>query len=181
MLPSSQLSARGCVTKRCWRSWPRAMWTTSPHSSPWLINVPGPLRVVLGTRRHKLGSPKWAVQMLTPRAMAKRKRGTRVVAARSNRILLQSSLTRLGARVSATSTHDPKKEMAAHAQCTPTAITVPQTAGRLSNSQVASASGASSPPRTARRLVTGYTRKRPMKGLRLWGTGPQLPIAREKP
>jgi hypothetical protein len=88
MLPSSQLSARGCVTKRCWRSWPRAMWTTSPHSTPWLINVPGMLMAVLGTRLHKLGSPKRAVRMLTPRAMAKRKRGTRAAAARSNRLLL---------------------------------------------------------------------------------------------
>jgi hypothetical protein len=45
---------QGCVTKRCWRSWPRAMWTTSPHSSLWLINVLGPLRPCLA-----LGAASW--------------------------------------------------------------------------------------------------------------------------
>jgi hypothetical protein len=32
MLPSSPLSARGCVMKRCWRSWPRMTWKLSPRS-----------------------------------------------------------------------------------------------------------------------------------------------------
>jgi hypothetical protein len=53
MLPSSLLSARGYEMRRCWKSWPHTMWTTSPHSSLWLTSAPEPPRAVLGTRYHR--------------------------------------------------------------------------------------------------------------------------------
>ena len=127
-------AVRGCATRRCWKSWSHVMWTTSPHSSLWLKNVPGPPRAVLGTWCHKLGSPRRAVRVPSPRAMAKRKRETRAAAARSSRLLLQSSLQRLGAGVSAASAHGPRKATTTHAQYTPTAATASLTAERLSNS-----------------------------------------------
>jgi hypothetical protein len=125
---------QGCVTKKCWRSWPRATWTTSPHSSLWLINVPGPLRAVPGTRRRKLGAPRQAVRVPLPRAMAKRKRETRAATVGYDKLPPKSSLLRLGARMSATSVRGPRKATTTHARCTPTAATTPPTAGRLSNS-----------------------------------------------
>jgi hypothetical protein len=161
-------SARGYVMKRCWRNWPRMMWTTSPHSSPWLTNVPEPPRVVLGTRRHRLGLPRRAARMLSPRAAARRKREKGTAATRSHSWLLQWSLPRPGAKVSATSAHGPKEAAVAHVQCTPTAATVPLIAVRLSNSRGVSASGASSPPRTSRCLTAGLARRGPTKKPRLW-------------
>jgi hypothetical protein len=100
---------------------------------------------------------------VAPRAEARRKRETRTAATTSCSLMLQSLLPLPGAKVSATSTHGPKESAVAHAQCTPTAATVPPTAVRLSNSRGVSASGASSPPRTSRRLTTGQARRRPMK------------------
>jgi hypothetical protein len=64
-----------------------------------------------------------------------------------------------GARASATSAHGHRGVTAAHALCTPTAATAPQSAARLSSSRSASTSAASSPPRTAPHPVTGLARR----------------------
>jgi hypothetical protein len=50
---------QGYMMRRCWRSWPRMMWTTSPHSLPWLTSAPEPPRAVLGTRYHRPRLPRW--------------------------------------------------------------------------------------------------------------------------
>jgi hypothetical protein len=74
MLPSSLLSARGYAMRRCWKNWPHAMWTMSPHSSLWLTSVPEPPRAVLGTRHHRWRLQRRVTRMSSPRAEAGRKR-----------------------------------------------------------------------------------------------------------
>jgi hypothetical protein len=74
-----------------------------------------------------------AVQALSPRTLSRRKRETRVAVARINGLLPRSSLPRLGAKVSATRAHGPRKATATHDRCTPTVATVSLTAGRLSS------------------------------------------------
>jgi hypothetical protein len=106
--------------------------------------------------------------MSSPRAEARRKRETRTAATRSRSLLFQSLLPLLGAKASAASAHGPREAAVAHAQCTPTAATVPSTAVRLSNSRGASASSTSSPPRMSRRLTAGQARRKPTKRPRLW-------------
>jgi hypothetical protein len=82
------LSDRGCVMRRCWRSWRHMTWKPSPRSSFWLTNVPELLRAVHGTRHHRLESTKWVARVPSPRATAKRRR--RTAATRGRSLLLRS-------------------------------------------------------------------------------------------
>jgi hypothetical protein len=97
--------------------------------------------------------------MSSPRAEAGRRGETRTTATKSCSSLFQLLPPPPGAKASAASAHVPRDAAVTHAQCTPTAATVPPTAERLSNSQGASASGASSPSRTARRPTAGQARR----------------------
>jgi hypothetical protein len=126
MLPSSPLSARGYVMRRCWRSWPRMTWKLSPRSSLWLTSVPELPRVVHGTRHHRPWLPRWVARVPSPRT-AKRKR-RRTAATRGHSLLLRSSQLRLGAGTSATSAHGHREATAAHALCTPIVATAPWSA-----------------------------------------------------
>jgi hypothetical protein len=157
MLPSSLLSARGYVMKRCWRSWPRMTWKLSPHSSLWPTSAPGLPRAVHGTRHRRPGLPRRVARVSLLR-MARRRR-KRTVATRSRRMLLWSSQLQLGAGTSATSTRGHRGVTAAHALYTPIVAIAPRSVARSSNSQSASASGASRPPGMAPHLVAGLARK----------------------
>jgi hypothetical protein len=143
--------------RRCWRSWPRITWKLSPCSSLWLTSVLELPRVVHGTWHHRPGLPRWVARVPSPR-MAKRKR-RRTVATRGRRRLLRSSQLWLGDGTSTTSAHSHREATTAHALCTPTAATTPQSAVRSSSSRSASASGASRLPRMAPHLVAGLARR----------------------
>jgi hypothetical protein len=156
-LPSSPPSARGCVMKNCWRSWPRMTWKLSPHSFLWPSNASGLPRDVHDTRHHRPGLPRRVARVPSLR-MAKRRR-KRIAAPRGRRLLLQLSQMRLGAEMSATSAHGRRGVTVAHALYTPIVAIAPQSVARSSNSRSASANGASKPPRTAPLLVAGPTRK----------------------
>jgi hypothetical protein len=67
---------------------------------------------------------------------------------------------RPGARATATNAHGRRGVTTAHALCTPTVATTPQSVARSSTSRNASASGASSLPRTAPHLVADLAKKR---------------------
>jgi hypothetical protein len=133
MLPSSPLSARGYMMKRCWRSWPCMMWKLSPRSSLWPTSVPELPRVVHGTRHHRPESPRRVARVPSPKT-AKRRRRRRTATTRSRCLLLRSSQPRLGAETSATSAHSHREATAAHALCTPTVATVSRSAARSSSS-----------------------------------------------
>jgi hypothetical protein len=156
MLPSSPLSAMGCVMKRCWRSWPRMTWKLSPRSLLWPTSAPGLPRAMHGTRHHRQGLPRRVAQVPSLRT-AKRRRRTK--APRGHRLLLRSSQLWLGAETSATSAHDRRGVTAAHALYTPTVAIAPRSVARSSNSRSASTNGASIPPRTTPLLVAGLARK----------------------
>jgi hypothetical protein len=113
MLPSSPLSARGCMMKRCWRSWPRMTWKLSPRSSLWPTSAPGPPRVVHGTQCHRPGLPRRVARVPSLRTAKRRKRKTS--APRGRCLLLRSSQLRLEVETSATSAHDRRGVAAAHA------------------------------------------------------------------
>jgi hypothetical protein len=149
MLPSSLLSVREYVMKRCWRSWPRMTWKLSPRSSLWPTSAPGPSRVVHGTWHHRPGLPKRVARVPSLRTAKRRKR---TVATRSRRLPLWSSQLRLGAGTSATSTHGRRGVTAAHALYTPTVAIAPQSVAR-------SSSGANRPPGMAPHLVVALARK----------------------
>jgi hypothetical protein len=87
MLPSSLLSARECVMKRCWRCWPRMTWKLSPHSSLWPTSVPEPPRATHGTRHHRPGLPRRVAPVPSPRTARRR----RTTVTRGGRLLRQSS------------------------------------------------------------------------------------------
>jgi hypothetical protein len=76
MLPSSLLSARGYMMKRCWRSWPRMMWKLSPRSLLWLTSAPEPSRAVHGTRRHRPGLPIRVARVSSLRTTKRRRKRT---------------------------------------------------------------------------------------------------------
>jgi hypothetical protein len=88
----------------------------------------------------------------------KRKR-RRTATTRSRGPPLYSSQPRLGAGATAINTHGRKGVTTAHALCTPTVATTPWSVTRSSTSRNASASGASSLPRTAPHLVADLARK----------------------
>jgi hypothetical protein len=88
MPPLSLLSNRGCVIRRCWRSWLRMTWRPSLRSSLWLTNVPELLRAVHDTRPRKPELTRWVAQVPPPRAMARRRRRTAVTIGRN--LVLQS-------------------------------------------------------------------------------------------
>jgi hypothetical protein len=69
------------------------------------------------------------------------------------------SQLRLGARAIATNAHSRRGVTSAHAMCTPTVATVPQSVARSSISRNASASSVSSLPRTTPHLVADLARK----------------------
>jgi hypothetical protein len=94
--------------RRCWKNWPHAMWTMSPHSSLWLTSVPEPPSAVLGTRHHRWRLPRRATWMSSPRAEAGRKRKARTTAMKSHGSLFQLLPPLLGARASAASAHGPR-------------------------------------------------------------------------
>jgi hypothetical protein len=88
----------------------------------------------------------------------KRKR-RRAAATRGRSLPRWSSQLRLGAGATATNTHGRRGVTATHALCTPTVATAPRSVARSSTSRNASASDASSLPRTAPHLVTDLARK----------------------
>jgi hypothetical protein len=152
MLPSSPLSARGYMMKRCWRSWPHMTWKLSPRSSLWPTSVPELPRAVHGTWHHRPESPRRVARVPSPKTAKRRRTAT----TRGRRLLLRSSQPRLGA---GTSAHGHREATAAHALCTPTVTTSPRSAARSSSSRSASASGASRLPRMAPHLVAGLARR----------------------
>jgi hypothetical protein len=85
----------------------------------------------------------------------------RIAPTRSRDPPLWSLQLRPGAGAIATSAHGRRRVTAAHALCTPTVVTVPQSVARSLISQNASASGASSLPRTTLHLVTDLAKKSP--------------------
>jgi hypothetical protein len=156
MLPSSSPSARGCVMKKYWRSWPRMTWKLSPHSSLWPTSALGLPRAVHGTRHHRPGLPRRVAQVPSLRT-AKRRR--RIAAPRGRRLLLRSSQLRLGVGTSATSAHGRRGVTVAHALYTPTVTIVSRSVTRSSNSRNTSANDASRPLRTTPLLAAGLVRK----------------------
>jgi hypothetical protein len=143
--------------KKCWRSWPRMTWKLSPHSSLWPTSASEPPRAEHGTRPHKLGSPRQVAWVLSPETVKRKRR--RVVATRGCSLPRWSSQLRLGAGATATNAHGRRGVTAAHALCTPTVATTPWSVAKSSTSRNASASGASSLPRTALHLVADPARK----------------------
>jgi hypothetical protein len=109
-----------------------------------------------GTRRHKLESTRREAPVSSPR-MAKRRR--RTTAMRSHGLPLRLSQSRLGAGASVISAPGHREATAARAQCIPMLATAPWNAVRSSSSRNASASDASSRPRTAPRPVAGLVRR----------------------
>jgi hypothetical protein len=160
---------QGCVIRRCWRNWRHMTWKPSPRSSLWPTNVQKLLRVMHGTRRRKLELPRWAAQVPPPRAVARRRRITAVTIGRN--LVLQSLQLRLGAGTIATSAHGNRKVTVGHALSIPTVATAPWNAGRSRSSRNASASGASRPPRMARRLIVDLARRRSTKAIWLRENG----------
>jgi hypothetical protein len=94
MLPSSPLSARGCVMKRCWRSWPRMTWKLSPRSSLWPTSAPGLPRAENVTRHRRPRLPRRVARV--PSLKTAKRRRIRTAAPRGRRLLLRSSQLRLG-------------------------------------------------------------------------------------
>jgi hypothetical protein len=132
------------------------MWRLSPHSSLWPTSAPESPRAGHGTRPHKPGSPRQVARVPSP-GTVRRKRT--VVATRSRSLPRWSSQLRLGAGATATNAHARRGVTAAHALCTPTVTTAPQSVARSSTSRNASSSGANSLPRTAPHLVADLARK----------------------
>jgi hypothetical protein len=151
-------SVREYVMKKCWRSWPRTTWKLSPHSSPWPANVPEPPRAVHGTRPHKPGLPSRVTQAPSPGTI--RRKGRRIATTRSRGPPRWSLQPRPGAGATATNVHGRRGVTAAHALCTPTDATTPRSVVRSLTSRNASASSASSLPKTALHLVADLAKKR---------------------
>jgi hypothetical protein len=147
--------------KRCWRSWRRMTWKPSPRSSLWPTNMLELPRAVHGTRHHKQELPRQVARVPSPRAATTTRRRTAAMIGRS--LLLQSPQLRLGVETSATSAHGNREATVGHALSIPTVATAPRSAARSSSSRSASASGASRPPRMARRLVADLARRRSTK------------------
>jgi hypothetical protein len=99
------------LTDKCARATEGRAWHSAPQAGVTQTAVPAP----------------------SPRTVSRRKRETRAAVARINGLLPRSSMPWLGAKVSATSAHGPRKAAATHARCTPTVATVSLTAGRLSS------------------------------------------------
>jgi hypothetical protein len=158
MLLSSRLSDREYVMKKYWKSWPHMTWKLSLRSLPWPISAPDSPRVVHGTRPHKLGLPSRVAR--GPSSGTERRKRRRTVTTRSHGPPLWWSQQRPEARATATNAHDHRRVAVVHALCTRMVSTAPRSVVRSSTSQNASASGASSPPKTAPRLATGPARKR---------------------
>jgi hypothetical protein len=123
MLPSSRLSAREYVMRKCWRSWPRMTCRLSTLSSLWPTNAPELPRAVRGTRPRRSGLPSQEPSPVT----TKRRR---TVAIRSRRLPLHVSLPRLGDGASATSAPGHRGATAARAPCIPTLATAPRNVDR---------------------------------------------------
>jgi hypothetical protein len=157
MLPSSRPSVREHVMKKCWRSWPHMTWRLYPHSSLWPTSAPEPPRAGHGTRPYKTGLSRRVARVSSP-GMVKRKI-RRVVATRGRSLSRWSSQLRLEAGATATNAHGRRGVTAAHALCTPTVATASRNVARSSTSRNASASGASSLPRTTPYLVADLARK----------------------
>jgi hypothetical protein len=157
MLLSSRPSDREYVTKKCWRSWPHMMWKLSPHSSLWPTSVPEPPRVVHGTRPHKLELPSRVARGPSPETERRRRRRTATTKSRGPP--LWWSQPRPKARATATNARGRRGVAAVHALCTRMVATAPWSVARSLTSQNASASGASSLPKTAPRLAVGAARK----------------------
>jgi hypothetical protein len=114
---------------------------------------------VHGTRHRRPELPRRAAQVPPPRAVARRRRRRRTAVTISRSLVLWSPLLRLGAGTSVASAHDNREVTVGHALSIPTVATAPRNAEISSSSQSASASGASRPPRMARRLVAGLARR----------------------
>jgi hypothetical protein len=124
-------------------------WKLSPHSSLWPTNAPEPPRAVHGTRPHKLELPSRVVW--GPSSGTERRKRRRTTTIRSHGQLLWWSLQRTEARATATNACDRRRVTTVHALCTRMVATTPRSVARSSTSQNTSASGTSSPPKTAPR------------------------------
>jgi hypothetical protein len=124
-------------------------------------NVPELPRAVHGTRHRIPELPRWVAQVTPPRVVARRRRRTAVTISHS--LVLRSPQLRLGAGTSVASAHGNREVTVGHALSIPTVGTAPRNAERSSSSRSTSASGASRPPRMARRLVAGLARRRSTK------------------
>jgi hypothetical protein len=145
------------VTKKCWRSWPHMTWKLSPHSSLWPINAPELLRARHGTQPCK---PELSSRVArVPSPGTKRRKRRRTATTRSHGPPLWWSQPRPGARATATNAHGRRGVTAAHALCTPTVATSPQSVTRSLTSRNVSVSGVGSLPKTTLRLAADLARK----------------------
>jgi hypothetical protein len=144
--------------KKCWRSWLHMTWKLSPHSLLWPINALELLRAVHGTQPRKPELPSRVARVPSPR-MERRKR-RRTATTRSHGPPLWWSQPQPGARATATNAHDRRGVTAAHALCTPTVPTTPQSVARSLTSRNVLASGASSLPKMTLHLAADLAKKR---------------------
>jgi hypothetical protein len=158
MLLSSRPSDREYVMKKCWRSWPHMTWKLSPRSSLWPTSAPEPSRAVHGTQPHKLELPSRVAR--GPSSRMERRKRRRTATTRSRGPPLWWSQQRLEARAIATNARGRRRVAAVHALCTRMVATAPRSVARSLTSQNASASSASSLPKTAPRLAAGPAKRR---------------------
>jgi hypothetical protein len=144
--------------KKCWRSWPHMTWKLSLRSLPWPISAPEPAWAEHGTRPHKLELPSRVAQ--GPSSGTERRKRRRTATTRSCGPPLWWPQQRPEARATATNAHDRRRVAAVHALCTRMVATAPRSVARSLTSQNASASGASSLPKTAPCLAVGPTKRR---------------------
>jgi hypothetical protein len=131
---------------------------TVPRSLLWPTSAPEPPRAVHGTRPHKLELPSRVAR--GPSSRTERRKRRRTATTRNRGPPLWWSRQRPEARATATNARDRRRVAAVHALCTRMVATAPWSVARSLTSQNASASGASSPPKTAPRLAAGPARKR---------------------
>jgi hypothetical protein len=137
---------QGVREEKCWRSWPHMTWKLSPCSSLWPTSALEPPRAVHGTRPHKLELPSRVAR--GPSSGTERRRRM-IKTTRSHGPPLWWSQPRAEARATATNARGRRRVAAVHAMCTRTVATAPRSVARSLTSQNASASGASSLPKTA--------------------------------
>jgi hypothetical protein len=122
-------------------------WKLSPRSSLWPTSAPEPPRAVHDTQPHKLELPSQVARGPSSGMEIRKRRSTATI--RSHGPPLWWSQQRSEARATTTNARGRIRVAAVHALCTRMVATVPRSVARSLTSQNASASGASSLPKTA--------------------------------
>jgi hypothetical protein len=131
---------------------------TIPMLLLWPTSAPEPPRTVHGTRPHKLELPSRVAR--GPSSGTERRKRRRTATTRSHGPPLWWSQQRPEARATATNARDRRTIAAVHALCTRMVATAPRSVARSLTLQNASASGTSSPPKTAPRLAADPAKRR---------------------